>query len=293
MTARAASVVAQAKLNLGLRVLARERGGFHAIETVFVRLALGDLVRVRSTTGARTLDCRGADVGPVERNLAWRAALAYAHATGWPTGWEIEIDKHVPAEGGLGGGSADAGAVLRALNALAPHPIAEDELLALATPLGSDVPFLTSAAPAALAWGRGERMLRIPSLPERHAALVLPSFGVSTAEAYGWLTEGRGEYAPIARLFTLEQLASWESLAPLTGNDFEPVVAVRHPELPAIIARLRAAGATIARMTGSGSTLYGIFAEPPAPDSLAHAGDARVLLTTTATRVLPVEIAER
>jgi 4-diphosphocytidyl-2-C-methyl-D-erythritol kinase len=182
--------------------------------------------------------------------------------------------------------------VLRALNALAPHPVPEDELLRLAMPLGSDVPFLTSTAPAALAWGRGERMLRIASLPERHVALVLPPFGVSTADAYGWLADARGHYAPEPRVLSPEQLADWDSIAPLTGNDFEPVVAARHPELPALLARLRAAGARIARMTGSGSTLYGIFVAPPDAGALATVGDARVLLTTTATRVLPVAISD-
>ena len=127
-----ARVAAQAKINLMLRVLAREALGYHQIETLFCRLALADDVVVRVTPGARTLDCRGAGVGPTERNLAYRAALAYAEARGWPDGFAIEIDKHIPVGGGLGGGSADAAAVLRALAALDPAPMSPDGLVTLA-----------------------------------------------------------------------------------------------------------------------------------------------------------------
>src|SRR3954471_8595902 len=110
----AARVVAQAKLNLLLRVLAREASGYHSIETVFLRLDLGDDVCVRITSG-RSLECNGpampADgLGAVEKNLAFRAGLAYAEATGWPSGFSIELTKRIPVGGGLGGGSADAGA---------------------------------------------------------------------------------------------------------------------------------------------------------------------------------------
>src|SRR6188472_3643240 len=133
---RVARVAAQAKINLRLRILAREESGYHQIETLFLRLMLADDVVVRIIDGARSLDTTGAvdprQLGPVERNLAWRAATAYADATGWPAGFAIELTKEIPIGGGLGGGSADAGAVLRALDALAPTPIGEPALLAIA-----------------------------------------------------------------------------------------------------------------------------------------------------------------
>src|SRR5687767_4738103 len=107
----AGRLVAQAKVNLALRILAREASGFHGLETLFCRLALGDVLTVRAREdGARSLDSDVA-TGPVERNLAWRAAVAYQERTGWPRGFAIEIAKRVPVGGGLGGGSADAGAV--------------------------------------------------------------------------------------------------------------------------------------------------------------------------------------
>jgi 4-diphosphocytidyl-2-C-methyl-D-erythritol kinase len=124
---RVARVAAQAKVNLRLRILAREASGYHQIETLFLRLALADDVVVRATSGARSLDAAGSvdarQLGPVERNLAWRAASAYSEVTGWPAGFAIELTKHIPVGGGLGGGSANAGAVLRALDARAPTPI--------------------------------------------------------------------------------------------------------------------------------------------------------------------------
>jgi len=288
-----ARVVAQAKLNLGLRVLAREASGFHTIETVFLRIELGDPIIVRTGGSARSIDCTGADVGPPESNLAYRAALAYAHTNGWPDGFAIEIEKVIPVGGGLGGGSADAGGVLRALNALAPRPMPERDLLRLASTLGSDVAFLTTTVPSALAWGRGERMLALPALPQRHVVLAIPPFPIPTAAAYGWLAASRTETRPTPMLVRIEELSAWESLAPYTGNDFEVVAAERHPEIPETIEALQRAGASIARMTGTGSTVYGIFARPF--DVHARSGEipGRLIASETAEHVRRVEVVSR
>lgn len=292
--ARSARVLAHAKINLVLRILAREESGFHTLETVFARVALGDTVTVRPTTSGRSLECTGAETGPSERNLAFRAALAFAEATGWPAGFTIEIDKRIPVGGGLGGGSADAGAVLRALAALSPRDVGEEQLLRIAAALGSDVPFLTTTAPLALAWAHGERMLALPPLPERAVALVAPGFPVSTADAYSWLAAERAASAhplPAAPLFlSLAELASWDAIAPLAANDFEPVVSPRHPEIPRAIASLRSAGASIALMSGSGSTIFGIFPSPPAPAPLAPALPGELLMTHTLSTIPAIEL---
>lgn len=288
MSSAAARVTAHAKINLGLRILAREAGGFHSLETVFARIALGDAVTVRVDVPGRSLDCSGGDVGPVERNLAWRAAVAFAECIGWPAGFAIEIEKHVPVGGGLGGGSADAGAVLRALAALAPRAPTTDELLRIAMPLGSDVPFLTTDAPLALAWGRGERMLALPPLPERHVALVCPGFAVSTADAYAWLAASRGAWSPEPRLLGAAALASWEALAPYVTNDFEEPVGRHHPELAAILHEVRRCGARVARMSGSGSTVFGVFdALPDVPALERRLAGATVVSTRTLKQLEP------
>lgn len=290
-----ARVVAQAKVNLALRIHARETSGYHALETLFCRLTIGDAVEVRALdTDERTLDVRGADTGPVERNLAWRAALAYQQRTGWPNGFTIAIDKRIPVGGGLGGGSADAGAVLRALDALAPHPIGEGELLALGLPLGSDVPFLTSTAPLALAWSRGERMLALPPLPSRRVVLATFADGVPTADAYRWLAESRGEWRPAPALLRPQRLASWAGVVEVAANDFEPVVFAHRPELGAVRTAL-ADGATLALMSGSGATVFRVDDGAPLIDALAPrvAGAApgvRLIETATAESVVGVEI---
>lgn len=227
----AARVRAQAKANLFLRVLAREDSGYHQLETLFVRLELADDVRVRVGPGVRgrTLDASGGDadaLGPVERNLAWRAAVSFAERTGWPDRWAIELTKAIPVGGGLGGGSADAGAVLRCLNALAPAPLGPGDLLALAGGLGADVPFVTAEAPLALAWGRGDRMLALPPLPARRVHLAVFAEGVSTPEAFRALAAARADApAPVRPIvWTPERLARWDSVALVAANDFEAAV---------------------------------------------------------------------
>jgi 4-diphosphocytidyl-2-C-methyl-D-erythritol kinase len=290
---RAARVSAQAKLNLLLRILARETSGYHSLETVFARIDLSDEVTVRVASG-RSLDCDGpslptSGLGPVERNLAYRAAAAYAEATGWPTGFSIEISKRIPVGGGLGGGSADAGAVLRALDALAPSPLGH-RLVEIATPLGADVPFMAIESPMALAWGRGERLLPLRPLDRRPVTLLIPSFGVSTADAYGWLSADRGGYVPAGAVLHPESLATWESIAAVATNDFEGPVGARHPEIGELIARLRAGDAAVAMMSGSGSTVFGVFDADDAFD--APGAGVRVVRTHTSERVRPVEIVE-
>lgn len=298
--AHAARVAAQAKVNLRLRILAREISGYHQLETLFLRLALADDVLVRVTEGACSLDVAGEvdprQLGPAERNLAWRAAEAYASATGWPAGYAIELTKQIPVGGGLGGGSADAGAVLRVLDAMAPAPIGQPALLSIAARLGADVPFLTSTSAFALAWGRGERLLTLAAPDEREVLLVLPPFAVNTTEAYGWLAAAReaGDAGDAASgPLEASTLGDWETIARLATNDFEGVVAARHPMVDAVLTRLRALGCAPAMLSGSGSSVFGVLPHATRLDvprfEGTYGGPApRVLLTRTATAVAPV-----
>src|SRR5690606_23472831 len=141
----AVRITARAKINLALRIGPRRADGFHDLLTLFQLIELGDELHLRvGSSTRRSVEVTGADVGPPERSMAFRAAELYAAHTGWPTGFEISIEKRIPVGGGLGGGSADGAAVLRALNLLAPRPLALDDLLAIAAELGSDLPFLVS-----------------------------------------------------------------------------------------------------------------------------------------------------
>ncbi|HET7586395.1 MAG TPA: 4-(cytidine 5'-diphospho)-2-C-methyl-D-erythritol kinase [Gemmatimonadaceae bacterium] len=295
MTDAAARVIAQCKVNLRLRLLARERSGYHQIETIFQRLALGDEVVVRVGGRDRTIDCRGDDVGPAEQNLAWRAALLYAES-GWPAYFSIEIDKRVPVGAGLGGGSADAGAVLRALDALNPSPLGTEHLLDIAGRLGADVPVLTTTGATTLAWGRGQRMLALAPLPERSVWLLVPPFRIATTEAYAWMDEarerqpralGEGEQAA---LLVPEVLADWDGIAAFARNDFEGEIGRRQPSVPMLIESLHALGARPAMLSGSGSAVFGVFAPERAPAAWpGSTTGARAIATRTASRVVPVE----
>ena len=292
-----ARVAAQAKINLLLRVLAREESGYHAIETVFLRVTLADdvVVRVGDDVRGRTLDCDGealpeTGLGPAEKNLAYRAACVYADATGWPSSFAIELTKRIPTGAGLGGGSADAGAVLRALDALAPSPLGR-ELSALGPALGADVSFMTIDSPMALAWGRGERLLPLPVLAPRSVGLVLPDFAVSTKDAYAWLAHDRGAYEARGAVLQATELDTWEGIAAVAMNDFEPVVGRRHPEIATYVEALRGAGALPAMMSGSGSAVFGIFADAERAKSAVET--AARACRTTSVRGLVVSTAAR
>ena len=298
---------AQAKLNLHLRVLAREDSGFHSLETIFHRIDLSDELTITITSGERSIDVVGADAGDAESNLAYRAATAYSKHCGWPRGFRIELTKRIPIGAGLGGGSADAAAVLRALNSVSPNRIGSPGILAIAASLGSDVPFLASQSVMALAWGRGERMISLPPLPRCDILLMTPSFSVSTKDAYAWLdedrarqresdammTEGRSAIGRDTETTLLDpvSLSSWGLIARFARNDFEAPVAARHPELLSHLDRLRKSRAILARMTGSGSTIFGVLDTPPNYAKVPEEQRERVTTTRTSIDVVqPVRV---
>jgi 4-diphosphocytidyl-2-C-methyl-D-erythritol kinase len=296
LSPRAARTLAQAKINLALRVLGKETDGFHAIETVFLRLELGDDVELRLTNGARTLKCYEMRDWPAEGNLAYRAAVMYADETGWPKGFEIEIVKNIPIGGGLGGGSADAAAVLRILNGLAPKPVSEEALSGLASRLGSDVPFLVSDHAMAMAWGRGDRLLPLRALPTRDIQLFFPPFGIDTAQAYGLIDESRGDAATTNPELTTEMFANWDAAAKNSVNDFEAVIRPRWAEIDTLLTRGERFG-LFYRMSGSGSTVFKVVgitmkggrSDVNHPPLVVPAG-TRSIMTRSSTSVVPIEL---
>lgn len=254
-------VAAHAKVNLSLRVLAREADGYHNIETLFCRISLADSVRVERTAAAGvTLEVTGADTGTVDENLAVRAARIVIEATGVKFGVHIALTKRIPVRSGLGGGSSDGAATLLAVNQLAGNAVPRHELLQMAARLGSDVPFFVSGGGLALAWGRGERMLRLPPLPPSPALVLLSSVGVSTPEAYRWVdATQQGQARRGALALDLEAVSSWGSIARLAGNDFESAVFGHHPELKRAFEILAGTHPLLCRMSGSGSALFAVY----------------------------------
>ncbi len=306
MSGTVVRVAAQAKLNLHLRVLAREDSGYHSIETIFHRIDLSDELTVNVTNGDRSIDVAGADTGDSESNLAYRAADAYARHCGWPRGFRIELTKRIPVGAGLGGGSADAAAVLRALNSVCPNPVGAPGILTIAASLGSDVPFLASNSVMALAWGRGERMFSLAPLPRYDILLMTPPFSVSTKDAYAWLDEDRARQresnsmmadgaqaagrGPESEILDPVSLSAWGSIARFARNDFEASVTARHPELGGFLERLRHSRTIFAQMTGSGSTLFGVLDSPPDYAKVAEEHRPHVTTRTSIDVVQPVRV---
>ena len=257
---RTARVQAQAKINLFLRIVSREENGYHQLETLFQRIALADSVTVHVGGMGRTLDVRGDDCGPVEKNLAWRAAIAYTDAAVSPANFAIEIEKRIPVGGGLGGGSADAAAVLRALNSLAAKPLDEKTLASIAFSLGADVPYLLSTHAIAFGGGRGEKLFGLGALPPHDLLLAIPPFGVSSADAFGWFDAQKSVgHSGTRATLPLGRKLEWRAIAALAVNDLEDVVAAHHPEIATLRDTLKSRGAMIAQMSGSGSAAFGVF----------------------------------
>jgi 4-diphosphocytidyl-2-C-methyl-D-erythritol kinase len=291
----AVSIAAHAKINVFLRVLSRESSGFHGIETVFALLELADEIAVERTASGIDLEVEGGDTGPAEDNLALRAARAVIAATGDGFGVRIRLTKNIPVQAGLGGGSSDAAATLHAVNLLAGGVIPRHEILQFAADLGSDIPFFASGAAMAVAWNRGERLFRVPGPPEAPALLVIPAVGIATADAYALLDRLRGEPSPRgAVVLEPEALQTWGGLARLGGNDFESVVWEREPRIREVFERVAGTKPLLARMSGSGSAIVGIYRSE---QDLEHAammigtGGQRVVQTQTRSRPAPGPVA--
>lgn len=265
MMSGAVTVEAPAKVNLWLKVLGRETSGYHSLETLFCAIDLCDRIHVEAAPDGVALEVQGeTDTGPVEENLVVRAARRFLHAVG-RGGVRIRLEKRIPSAAGLGGGSSDAAATLRALNHLAREPLGEAQLLQMAIELGSDVPFFLSGSPLALGWGRGERLLSLPPLPERSLLIVHPGAAMATAAAFQALARHRGgDYQPSAQRYLLQQLTSWNEVAQFSVNDFEAVVPATVPAAAEAISLLRHHGAAISRLAGSGACVFGVFADDTA-----------------------------
>ena len=285
MSPAAVAVPAHAKVNLLLRVLAREADGFHGLETLLCLVSLADTVRAeRTEQSGVTLVVEGADLGPADQNLAVRAAHLVLGATGHRFGVHLTLTKQIPVRAGLGGGSSDAAAALHAVNHLAHHAVPRHELLQLGARLGSDVPFFVMGIPLALGWGHGERLLQLPPLAPAPALLVTPPQGVTTADAYAWVDTARqtaGRRGAVA--LDLEALSRWGDIGRMAGNDFESAVFERLPGVHAAYEALAGTRPLLCRMSGSGSTVFAVYR------SARDRDDARMMLGGRHGRVDAVE----
>jgi len=260
-----------AKLNLYLAVTGRRADGFHDLVSVVAPLDFGDELRAELRPGGGcTLACDDPEVPVDGRNLVRRAAAAFAAATGWAGGVHFELTKRIPLGAGLGGGSSNAVAALRALNRLAGGPLAAAGLAQLAAELGSDCPLFLHAGPVVLR-GRGERVEALAPAAARRlrgqgVVLLKPSFGVATPWAYGRLVERGSDYVPAAEAEA--RIAAWGAGAAgaeaLLGNSFEPAVFAKYPALPLGLEHFRRVTGGAGAMSGSGSACFLLVADPGA-----------------------------
>ena len=278
---------AHAKVNLDLRVLGTRPDGFHELRTVFQAIELHDTLISAERPGPFTLKCRMPGVPLDEGNLVWQAASGLWKAlgrSGSPCDAVVTIDKKIPMQAGLGGGSADAAAALLSLARLwggAPLTLLRE----VGTSIGADVSFFLAGG-TALGLGLGEEIYPLVDLPPHWVVIVQPPFGVSTAEAYAWYDDDRA--AGLKETRELQMLpVPWPSRAAQMINDLEPPVVRRHPEITGLKTALREAGAVASAMSGSGSAVFGLFRSRAAASNAVKPlskGGNRALLTRTITR---------
>ena len=263
-------VRAYAKINLSLRVMGIRPDGYHELRTTFQTIALHDTLTIRQRRGPFALRCDDPACPSDSTNLVWRAAesLRSAASRGAAlSGLEISLAKRIPMKAGLGGGSSDAAAALRALAAL--WRVKPPVVRSVARALGADVPYFLEGG-TALGLDRGDTLYALADLPPAWVTLVLPSFGVSTVEAFGWWDEA-GPSAPARE----------------GQNDLQAPVAARHPEIARSVRALARAGAFHAAMSGSGSAVFGLFEHRPAAERAARRLEGprqRTLVTRTMNR---------
>lgn len=275
---------APAKLNPYLRVLSRRDDGYHEIETVVQPITLADGVQARPGAGLRlTVAGEGADAVPRgEENLVLAAAWALREACDVEDGAELLLAKRVPVAAGLGGGSADAAAALRALDRMWECHVGVERLVGIAAGVGSDVPALVPGGPV-VARGRGERVERVAA-QRTWWVVIVPAFGIRAAEAYRWWDEDGPmegpELEPVLRALAAGDLTT---LAGLAFNALEGPVVRRRPEVGEVKEQLLRAGALAAVMSGSGPAVAGLVADGEEAERVAAATGGLTVAAITRT----------
>ena len=250
---------APAKINLTLEIMARRADGYHRVRSVMLPIGLHDVVRWQP---AERFAFACDDGAPRDKsNLVVRAfdALQIQPAL------DVTLEKHIPTGGGLGGGSSDGAAILRAAAAGAFGTLGEKDFVKIARGLGSDVPFFLVET-GALVEGTGERVTALGRLPDWWTVIVMPPVAVDTAVAYSALDAKRGKRFKVASRNESPSMAAVEAVqrgdfnAAIAAcmNDFESVIAAREPKIAGALEALRAAGARVARLSGSGSSCFAL-----------------------------------
>jgi 4-diphosphocytidyl-2-C-methyl-D-erythritol kinase len=284
-----------AKINLGLRVLGARPDGYHELRTTFQSIALHDTLVFKRVPGPFRIECSDPACPSDRTNLVWRAATAMwrlSRRRGPMRDLVVAVQKRIPVQGGLGGGSSDAAATLRALSVIWRVDADEGTLHRLALRLGADVPYFLEGG-TVLGLERGDLLFPLVDIPPAWVVLVLTNFGVSTKDAFGWFDKDvrRGSRGGRPARSRIDPSHAWrrDLRLPDLANDLEVPVSARHPQIKGAVRGLRRAGAAYAAMTGSGSTVFGVFASREAAARAAAAlarsrARCRTIVTRTLTR---------
>jgi 4-diphosphocytidyl-2-C-methyl-D-erythritol kinase len=252
------SIEARAKVNLGLEVVRKRSDGYHDIRSLMQSVALADrLELLLDPRGGVHLRCPGAPLLEGEGNLVLQAARRLRESTGCPLGARITLRKAIPVGAGLGGGSSDAAAALVALNRLWSLRLRRADLERIGATIGSDVPFFIRGG-TQLAEGRGERLRPLPALPAFSVVLIYPNLEVTTGSVYGDPKLRLTPRGPLSNLRSCDLTTRSGVMSCLVRlrNDLEPVVVQNHPTVYETLRRILAYGPSVARVSGSGSSIF-------------------------------------
>ena len=277
-----------AKINLGLHIHKKREDGFHELETLFQMVAWFDEMEMEGAPEKVELFCDAPGIPNDESNLVIKAArLLQNNFPGKCDGVKIKLQKNIPSGAGLGGGSGNAAGALLALNILWNLKIPRDDLISMASELGSDVPFFLMS-PCAIGTGKGEILQPVENPISFYILMIYPGFPISTPWVYGnlklKLTKSENNISILKNFLMRSEFAQ---LGAALYNDLEPVVFKRYPEILRIKNELLSSGAGGALLSGSGSTVFGIFDNPEiSKKALARftGGKYRVCLAKSITR---------
>ncbi len=270
------TLFAPAKINLFLHVIGKRSDGYHDLVTWMQKLQLYDLITLDILPGNENIElyCSNPNVPSDVSNLAAKAALAFFSVSRRGKGYGVRIllEKMIPTAAGLGGGSSDAGTILRALNSFFDEEFSEAELLATARTLGADVPFFATGHSAVVARGIGDIMEAVPALDDCSFVLVNPDIFISTAWVFQNLTLTR--QTKTSKLSCFQKHKSASAQLSQMHNDLEQVTCAKFPEIDRIKGDLLAAGALRVLMSGSGPTVFGVF---PDAGVMSNVGFERIV----------------
>ncbi|MDD4956969.1 MAG: 4-(cytidine 5'-diphospho)-2-C-methyl-D-erythritol kinase [Candidatus Omnitrophica bacterium] len=261
-------ITAPAKVNLYLKVVGKREDGYHEIETVFEKISLSDELSVQPTRTRNRITCNDPEV-PTGEGLLSRTISEFNSRIDADYKFKVHLNKKIPISAGLGGGSSDAAALLKAVNHLAGNPLNSNELMEIGALLGSDVPFFLQESAFAYAEGRGEVISPMGSSAEINHIIINPPFGISTKSVYSRvsslsLTKEKG----VDKLFTaFLREKNILSIAENLHNDLQAIVLRDFPEISELLTELKRSGAKGELLSGSGSSVFGIFEPELVPEA--------------------------